>query len=203
MRFEGRISGWKDDKGYGFVEPNGGGERAFVHIKAFQSGARRPVDGDRISYLVSTDSRGRKNAATVCFAGREVEARRTARRTPRLAIGFSFLLGALLGTFLGIVPAAITIGYGMLSALSFTVYSLDKSAAAKGRQRTPENTLHLLDLLGGWPGALIAQQRSRHKTAKVSFQLVFWCTAVANVAAVVWLVQSDKANALGGLLSGG
>src|SRR3546814_7859726 len=58
MRLAGRISDWNDDKGYGFVTPNGGGDRAFVHIKAFQSGSRRPVDGDLISYAVTRDGRG-------------------------------------------------------------------------------------------------------------------------------------------------
>ncbi|MCB1577615.1 MAG: cold shock domain-containing protein, partial [Xanthomonadales bacterium] len=50
MRFVGRIAEWNDEKGYGFVEPNGGGERAFVHVKAFERRNRRPADGDLISY---------------------------------------------------------------------------------------------------------------------------------------------------------
>ena len=47
VRFAGRITDWNDDKGYGFVMPSGGGDRAFVHINDFQRGSRRPVDGDR------------------------------------------------------------------------------------------------------------------------------------------------------------
>ena len=50
MRQAGRISDWNDDKGYGFVLPHDGGARTFVHIKAFQPGSRRPVEGDLISY---------------------------------------------------------------------------------------------------------------------------------------------------------
>ena len=42
--------------------------------------------------------------------------------------------------------------------------------------------MHMLDLLGGWPGALIAQQQSRHKTVKASFQAAFWFTVLANLA---------------------
>ncbi|WP_153605141.1 DUF1294 domain-containing protein, partial [Pseudomonas aeruginosa] len=38
----------------------------------------------------------------------------------------------------------------------------------------PGVRLHLFELLGGWPGALVAQQVFRHKTRKLSFQLVFW-----------------------------
>src|SRR3546814_17831244 len=62
MRLAGRISAWNDDKGYGFATPSGGGDRAFVHIKAFQPGSRRRVDGDLISYEVTRDARGRRNA---------------------------------------------------------------------------------------------------------------------------------------------
>lgn len=58
MRRAARVSNWKDDKGFGFVTPHDGGARAFVHIKAFQGAARRPVEGDLISYDTETDARG-------------------------------------------------------------------------------------------------------------------------------------------------
>lgn len=31
MKLQGQVVNWNDDKGFGFVEPNGGGDRAFVH----------------------------------------------------------------------------------------------------------------------------------------------------------------------------
>jgi len=67
------------------------------------------------------------------------------------------------------------------------VYAVDKSAAKKGIWRTQESTLHLLSLTGGWPGALVAQQKLRHKSKKESFRLVFWATVVLNLGAFVWL----------------
>jgi uncharacterized membrane protein YsdA (DUF1294 family) len=48
--------------------------------------------------------------------------------------------------------------YGLMSLITFVVYYLDKRAARLGRPRTPEATLHVLELLGGWPGALLAQR---------------------------------------------
>lgn len=62
MRLAGRISDWNDEKGYGFVVPNGGGDRAFVHVSAFQRGSRRPENGDPVSYLPVRDARGRLQA---------------------------------------------------------------------------------------------------------------------------------------------
>ncbi|NMY14386.1 DUF1294 domain-containing protein [Pseudomonas sp. WS 5019] len=64
--------------------------------------------------------------------------------------------------------------YLLASLLSFLQYWLDKRSAQSGGRRTAENTLHLVELAGGWPGALIAQQTFRHKTRKASYQAVFW-----------------------------
>lgn len=203
MRLVGRISDWNEDKGYGFVTPHDGGDRAFVHVKAFQFGSRRPVDGDLISYATSKDARGRTKATDVRHAGQKIEQRRPSKPLPRLASGMSFLLAVSLGTFFGVVPAMITVAYVGLSCLSYIMYCLDKAAAGKSMQRTPESTLHLMDLLGGWPGALIAQQQFRHKTVKTSFQQVFWLTVLINAAANVWLVYSGIAQSLTTTLLGG
>lgn len=85
------------------------------------------------------------------------------------------------------VPPWIGAGYFALSLCSFMVYALDKSAARARRQRTPENTLHLLALLGGWPGALLAQRLLHHKSRKASFRRVFWGTVALNVCALIVL----------------
>ena len=79
----------------------------------------------------------------------------------------------------------VGIGYAILSLVTFVAYALDKRAARRGRPRTPEATLHLLELLGGWPGAFAAQRLIRHKNAKVSYQIVFWLIVATHVAAWV------------------
>lgn len=83
------------------------------------------------------------------------------------------LLGALkiglgAGNWLGLA------GYALLSLVCVGLYGYDKRQARAQGQRTPENVLHAVELLGGWPGALVAQQVFRHKTRKLSYQLVFW-----------------------------
>ncbi|MDI2589969.1 DUF1294 domain-containing protein [Pseudomonas sp. 681] len=77
--------------------------------------------------------------------------------------------------------------YGIVSVLAFFLYWSDKRKARADAWRTPENVLHALELAGGWPGALIAQQVFRHKTRKVSFQLVFWL--IVAVHQVFWVDQ--------------
>lgn len=189
-RLAGRITDWNDDKGFGFVVPHGGGPRAFVHINEFQRGSRRPADGDLISYLPALDARGRTNARQIRHAGHRIEAPRPPSRVPRAALGLAFLAGGVAAGVSGLVPVLPVAVYLVMSALSYLMYRSDKIAARREGRRTPEANLHLVDLLGGWPGALIAQQRFRHKTIKQSFQLVFWATVIINLAAGVWLVHS-------------
>lgn len=77
--------------------------------------------------------------------------------------------------------------YAAASVVTFIAYALDKSAAKRGGWRTRESSLHALALVGGWPGALLAQQFLRHKSTKAEFRAVFWLTVVLNVAGLVWL----------------
>lgn len=67
------------------------------------------------------------------------------------------------------------------------LYWSDKRKARADTWRTPENVLHAVELAGGWPGALLAQQVFRHKTRKVSFQLVFWLIVLMHQ--VFWIDQ--------------
>jgi len=190
MRHAGRISGWNDGKGYGFVTPHDGGARAFLHIKAFQQATRRPLENDLVSYATRADAKGRLNAIDVRFAGQRIAAtakvtRKVPIRVPRVGIAVGFLLLAVALTLMGVLPALVTLVYLVMSAVSYIAYVLDKEAAGKPRrQRTPEFTLHVLDAVGGWPGGLIAQQQSRHKTVKASFQAGFWLSVVLNLAGV-------------------
>lgn len=81
--------------------------------------------------------------------------------------------------------AWVAIMYGVISLLTFLLYRHDKRKAASGGWRVPEKWLHAGELLGGWPGALLAQQFYRHKTRKLSFQLVFWLIVV--VHQLIWI----------------
>jgi uncharacterized membrane protein YsdA (DUF1294 family) len=61
-----------------------------------------------------------------------------------------------------------------LGALTYWAYQVDKRRAEEGLWRVPEAHLHLLEVLGGWPGAFLAQRRLRHKCSKRSYQVAFW-----------------------------
>ena len=96
---------------------------------------------------------------------------------------------ASLATFAALtrgVPAWAALPYLGASALCFVLYGVDKSAARAGRDRVSESTLLSLGFVGGWPGALVAQQVFRHKTSKRSFRVRFWLSVGANVAIFIW-----------------
>jgi len=70
-----------------------------------------------------------------------------------------------------------------ISACTYALYGADKDSAADQAStwRAPEKLLHALEFAGGWPGAFLAQRRLRHKTAKLSYQLVYWLIVAVHV----------------------
>jgi uncharacterized membrane protein YsdA (DUF1294 family)/cold shock CspA family protein len=197
MRFEGTLKTWHDDRGFGFIEPAQGGQEIFVHVKAFDLRGARPQEQQRLSFEIEQGPQGKKRAKNVTLV-RKAEAPQNVRKNARQAAPAHWGLAArlvipafgLLALVLAVVwrvPLVFLALYGVASVVTFFAYAFDKSAAQRGGWRTAEKTLHLLALVGGWPGALLAQQLLRHKSSKAEFRAVFWGTVVLNAAAFVWL----------------
>ena len=100
----------------------------------------------------------------------------------------TFLL--LAGRSLGRVPTWVLGVYLVMGIVSAVVYGLDKRAARHGRWRTPEATLHGLDLLGGIIGGLLMQQVLRHKTAKGDFIAISMVIVALHIVAMLALIIS-------------
>ena len=193
MRFDGVIRSWNDERGFGFIEPVLGGQEIFVHISAFPRGAVRPAIGQRVSFEVALGPQGKKRARHVRLAAqprRRAIARRRGAASRGAATLFAipaFLVLYAVVDFLWRPPGWLALGYLVASVLAFLAYLLDKSAARRGAWRTSESTLHALALVGGWPGALLAQQLLRHKSTKAPFRAAFWATVLVNVVAFLLL----------------
>ncbi|MBK8016116.1 MAG: cold shock domain-containing protein [Betaproteobacteria bacterium] len=69
MRYQGRITTWKDEKGFGFITPMDGGEQVFVHISSFSNRRRRPNGEEFVSYELTRDAKGRAQANAVAYVG--------------------------------------------------------------------------------------------------------------------------------------
>ena len=89
--------------------------------------------------------------------------------------------------YFGFTPIALSLLLIVFSLITYGLYAKDKAAAQKNEWRVSERTLHLVALLGGWPGALFAQSRLRHKTRKTRFRVVFWLTVLINFGFLAWL----------------
>lgn len=198
MLAKGKLKTWNENKGFGFIKPNAGGNDIFVHINDFAKKANRPTVGQVITYKVFTDKQGRQCA---------VDARRASDRLPaKTSKGIAvtlFIYVILSFTMLSAgIASWILVIYLSASIVTYVVYALDKTAAQKDKRRTPENTLHLLSLLCGWPGAFIAQQHLRHKSIKQPFRLKFWLTVIVNCGVLVWLHSSDNIGQLQSWVAG-
>jgi uncharacterized membrane protein YsdA (DUF1294 family)/cold shock CspA family protein len=200
MRRQGKIIKWKDDQGFGFIRPIGGGEQVFVHIKSFSNRHRRPLGNEIVTYEVISDDKGRMRAEDVAFIG-DSPTVPTKGGTIMFAIPALFLVLMAVSVFVGQLPFIVLGLYLTASTVSFFVYARDKSAAKGNQWRTAESTLHVLSLLGGWPGALVAQKLLRHKSKKQSFQIVYWATVVLNCVGLMWLFSTSGAQALQSVLS--
>lgn len=205
MRHKGTIVEWNDDRGFGFLEPAGGGERVFCHISAFGVRSRRPTRGDRVTYEIVKDERGRLRAMQIKAAGIAAPATEPRRSSGKRSVAIPLIVALLFFTLLAglviagrlpwIVPAACL----FLSVLAAFAYAFDKSKAMNRQWRTQESTLHMLSLLGGWPGAWIAQVLFRHKISKTSFMAAFVLCVAVNLAVLTWIVIEPR-NAIAELL---
>jgi len=196
MRFEGTLKTWHDDRGFGFIEPTQGGDEIFMHIKVCRRDMGRPQVGQRLSFEVELNPQGKKRAKNVePLRAAATRAGSTRRRAPSSASSGSasllaipaFVLMYLAVAMAWRVPSEVALFYAGASLLCMAMYAVDKSAAVAGRWRVSESTLLTLGLIGGWPGALVAQQMLRHKSSKASFRVSFWGTVVLNMCGFVAL----------------
>jgi uncharacterized membrane protein YsdA (DUF1294 family)/cold shock CspA family protein len=94
--------------------------------------------------------------------------------------------------------------YLVTSTLAFILYGKDKYRAIQGTWRISEGTLHLVEALGGWPGAFLAQRMMRHKTVKLSYQAAFWLIVAAHVGFWgLWFLGPDAVTAILGWAASG
>lgn len=186
-RRKGILTQWDDAKGYGFITPESGGAKVFVHVKAFGLRPHRPFIGERLSFAEGQDAQGKRRAQDV----QSLEPRPAPPAAKPRDRGLVLLLVPAFAAFvlacsvLWTLPNWLWGVYTAMSMATFVVYALDKRAATRGDWRVAEGTLHGLSLVCGWPGALLAQELLRHKSTKPSFRRIYWVTVALNVGAFI------------------
>jgi uncharacterized membrane protein YsdA (DUF1294 family)/cold shock CspA family protein len=195
-RHSGELTSWDDARGFGFVAVDGGIPRLFVHISAFPKDSARPREHARLDFEIERGSDGRSRAINlaplhdaVTAHGNNVGIATGEQRDTQVVVGIAVFVGflavlATLDTHWG-VPRWVFALYGVTSLSAFLGYAMDKRAAKEHQWRVREGTLLALGILGGWPGAILAQQVLHHKTRKVAFRRAFWGTVALNIAALI------------------
>lgn len=182
---KGKIAHWTTDRGFGFIRPLDGGRDIFLHISDIRHDAYEPKVGDEVSYSLKQGSKGRPQAAGAVIAG-----------VPRASRNWATMLAApipvifLTSLYLMVEYRMFLLPYLIMSTATLIAYGVDKHRAKTGGWRKTEPTLQLYGLLGGWPGAILAQMLFRHKTRKLSFQLLFWSIVAIHVGFWTWLQKT-------------
>ena len=191
MRLKGKVIKWNEEKAFGFIAPNGGGAHVFIHKTALSNRSRIPQVNDVITFSISKDKQGRYCADEATFSGEKLK-KKQVKKISKFSVYLSllFLTVITIAFVLGYLPEKLLYVYVGLSVLTFIAYAIDKAKAQRRAWRTQESTLHLFALLGGWPGAALAQQYLRHKSSKQEFRNIFWFTVIINVGALIWLHSS-------------
>lgn len=205
-RLSGIVSYWRDDKGFGFVSI-GNAERLFFHIRDFTvPPSQRPQQGDKLSFQLGIDKQQRSYAVAIRLEEAAVtsvkaipisgpnfaQAQQQARYF-RYVFFVLLLLSLLAGSFVFTVP----LFYLEASLFTYWLYQIDKKLAASGQHsRLPEESLQMFSLIGGWPGALLAQKRLHHKLHKAPFQREFRFVIYGNSCFLLWLLSEPGSDFL-------
>jgi len=179
----------------------------FFHINEFKA-RRRPDVGEQVVFTLGRDNQGRMQAKDVQELKfvqqkmakknqqirqrnhkRSAQAEFEAGQKKRLFLGAGFYGVLILLVVMDKLNWLVVGWYAALGVITYTMYAKDKAAAQNGDWRTPESTLHLLSILGGWVGALIAQTYLR-----------YYLTVVINMAGLLFVLAGGGLEALKGLL---
>jgi uncharacterized membrane protein YsdA (DUF1294 family)/cold shock CspA family protein len=196
----GKLTKWKDERGFGFIQPVDGSQEVFLHISEVKDTTRRPQENDTIYYHCEIDSDGKVRAYKAFILGaRNKSASLSNRAKSSDAIALSFpivevvllsllpLVGAIHFTWTTRNPLPLAL-HPVMSLVTYVLYADDKSRAKRKDWRIPEQTLHLCELAGGWLGGFIAQRMLRHKSQKESYQTAFWAIVIIHyIAWLFWL----------------
>ncbi|ATD64357.1 DUF1294 domain-containing protein [Neisseria weixii] len=213
----GEVTSWDDVKGYGFIRYGSDAQTVFFHISSFHYATARPKIGQSVSfYCKPTVKEERQKAAKVVLRGDEVSLHDdfpSDYNRPRLSTANMprFLINILIATVFTVCVASVSkilAGlYFAVSVVSYLMYKFDKQIARNPKKksyeyqgRIPEKNLHILDTLGGWPGALVSRAVYNHKTSKISFIRLFWLTVAINIAITYALLIHYADNPLLSLL---
>jgi len=200
---QGTVCYWRDDKGFGFIATDSG-ERLFFHIRDFEATPQqRPQRGDLLCFQLGLDKQNRPCALALQLATANTILLTPATKTispkgPALyqiqhqawCFRYLFFVLLLLSLLAGSFAFTVPLFYLEASLFTYWLYQIDKKLASSGQQsRLPEESLQMFSLIGGWPGAWLAQKHLHHKVHKAPFQREFRFVIYGNSCFLLWLLS--------------
>lgn len=137
----GKISQWKDDKGFGFII-SGDGQKIFFHISSLTTRSRRPEVGDCVVFTSTTDAQNRLKATSVAIEGlaKTPKYLNSANVEPKTKNAFDYFLivilllsiAVVIKSYLGSSNIEQSAIFGIPAVIAFILL---------GRQKKPKNRL--------------------------------------------------------------
>ena len=181
---------WYEDRGFGFIANEGEDGRIFLHSRELSNGHTPPSPGDSIAFVMGSDPQGRPQAVQATNLS----------STSKMTMGnWATLLILLVLPITAFFKISIPVEFywtaviaPIASLVTYVFYSRDKKMAVTGGFRISELRLHVLELIGGWPGAFIAQRCFRHKCSKGSYKFIFWVIVLGHQLAAVDVLRGGE-----------
>lgn len=205
MRKSGTVVRWQESRGFGLIRGSDAPTDVVFRGRDFEG---TPAQGLAVEYdEVVLGGRAVHalaiRVADAAMAAASPQARRasappvaTPARPPRKRRGATpVLLGivAWFGLFVGATVAGrlavpVLLALPIYNLFVFFLYWHNRHARSRGATHIPEDALHVLAALGGWPGAWLAQRLLRYQPATAWFDRAFWIAVGVNVVGVLaWL----------------
>ena len=175
-KYQGKITRWQDDKGFGFIERTDNNLQhpvIFFHISEYRAN-QRPALNEAVVFEIGQGRDGKPCAVNVqqqTFVRQKI-AQQNARQVQNDLKSQTLLTWVAIGVLFFVLLTAVVL------------YAHDKKAAQNGDWRVQEASLHKLAFAGGWVGAAFAHWLLRHKSTKPEFRRAFYLTVIGNLLAL-------------------
>lgn len=187
MSIQGTIAHWDQSKGYGYIAVDNQDTKVFFHASDLENGAKEPFISEPVIFRLGSDEKG-----AMCA----VEVERPLVFNFSLAIALWFCCILLGSVVLLDFPLIACVFYLAMSTITYIGYAFDKQAMLAGGARIPESVFHMLNIFGGWLGALCAQVFMHHKYHDLGFKFLFWLTLALNIIIYCWALTDHGAQVL-------
>tara|TARA_Y100001956_G_C4119404_1_gene186588 strand:+ start:565 stop:1170 length:606 start_codon:yes stop_codon:yes gene_type:complete len=192
MAIQGTISEWNHHKGYGYIAVDDQEAQVRFDLFDFEAFGHPPRLRDRVQFRLAKDDQGEIKAVHV--------ERQFVFSFP-LAVAIWFVSTMVASVFLLNFPPIALVTAITFSTITYLVYAVDKQAQHTGGVQIPNIAFYVLNLCGGWPGALFAQSIMHHKYTNLDFRLLFWLSTLINVGFYCWTLTYEGSLALASVIS--